>query len=93
MDEKTIPSKEYSEETIEQIKKDFEPIKKLMDELYALNDELKVPGPAAFGINKQRFFEVRHTMAEQALASGSPGNNPRAPSVDEIVVLYEKLWS
>jgi alcohol dehydrogenase class IV len=65
---------------------------KLMEELKAINDELDVPTPAAFGISKDDFFEVRHTMAEQALASGSPGNNPRVPSAEEIVGLYEKLW-
>lgn len=66
---------------------------KLMDELIALNAELKVPTPAEFGIDKQRFDEVLSTMAEQALASGSPGNNPRVPSADEIVTLYQKLWA
>ena len=67
--------------------------KKLMDELIAINDELQVPTPSMFGIEKERFFNVRHTMAEQALASGSPGNNPRVPTAEEIVVLYEKLWN
>jgi len=32
-------------------------------------------------------------MAEQALASGSPGNNPRIPTQDEIVTLYERAWT
>lgn len=31
-------------------------------------------------------------MAEQALASGSPGNNPRVPEVAEIVALYREVW-
>jgi alcohol dehydrogenase class IV len=31
-------------------------------------------------------------MAEQALASGSPGNNPQVPSVDEMIELYRALW-
>ena len=66
--------------------------KKLMDELISINDELQVPSLEAFGVEKERFFEVRHTMAEQALASGSPSNNPRVPSVEELVTLYEKLW-
>jgi alcohol dehydrogenase class IV len=66
---------------------------KLMDELIAINDELQVPTPAAFGIDKNAFFQVRHTMAEQATASGSPANNPRVPSNEEIVTLYEQLWA
>jgi alcohol dehydrogenase class IV len=32
-------------------------------------------------------------MAEQALASGSPGNNPRIPDADEIVALYDRVWA
>jgi hypothetical protein len=31
-------------------------------------------------------------MAAQALASGSPQNNPRVPTVDEIIQLYDKIW-
>lgn len=67
--------------------------KKLMDELYALNDELKVPTPKDYGIDRAEFFKVCDTMAAQALASGSPANNPRVPSADEIMALYKKLWA
>ncbi|WP_432696901.1 iron-containing alcohol dehydrogenase [Marinobacterium sp. YM272] len=66
---------------------------KLLAELRALNSELKVPSPAEFGIERERYFELRTTMAEQALASGSPGNNPRVPTVDELVELYAAVWN
>ena len=66
--------------------------RKLLDELHALNDELKVPTPAGFGIEQQRYFELLGEMAAQALASGSPGNNPRIPSADEIIDIYKKIW-
>ena len=65
---------------------------KLMAELYALNKELKVPSPEEFGIEREHFFNNMQTMAEQALASGSPANNPRAPNAEEIIELYKKLW-
>lgn len=65
---------------------------KLLEELHALNAELQVPTPAAFGIDQSRFFSLIPTMAEQALASGSPGNNPRVPTVDDMVQLYRQLW-
>ena len=32
------------------------------------------------------------TMAEQALASGSPDNNPRVPDAEQIACLYEACW-
>jgi alcohol dehydrogenase class IV len=65
---------------------------KLLKELYALNDELQVPTPAGFGIDRARFCELIPMMAEQALASGSPGNNPRVPTAQQIAALYEQLW-
>jgi alcohol dehydrogenase class IV len=65
---------------------------KLMDELYAINKELQVPTPEQFGIDREHFFNNLQVMAEQALASGSPGNNPRVPSADEIIQIYRKLW-
>jgi alcohol dehydrogenase class IV len=32
-------------------------------------------------------------MAEQALASGSPNNNPRVPNANEIIALYRAVWT
>jgi len=66
---------------------------KLLAELQALNKELQVPSPGRFGISRERFFELRATMARQALASGSPGNNPRVPTEAEIIDLYETVWN
>lgn len=57
-----------------------------------LNDRLKVPTPKAYGLDEDAYFRLRPEMARQALASGTPGNNPRVPSEDEIVRLYEIAW-
>ena len=65
---------------------------KLLKELYALNEELQVPTPGGFGIDRTKFFELIPTMTQQALASGSPGNNPRVPTAQQIATLYENLW-
>ena len=65
---------------------------KLMAELYAINEELQVPTPEQFGIEREHFFNNLEVMAEQALASGSPANNPRVPSAEEIIKIYKKLW-
>lgn len=65
---------------------------KLLRELKAINEDLNVPSPAQFGIDKAQFMDKIETMAQQALASGSPGNNPRVPTTDQMAELYRKLW-
>lgn len=66
--------------------------KLLIDGLYALNSDLDVPSPKAFGIEKNEYFSLLSTMAEQALASGSPNNNPRVPEIIDIEQLYRAVW-
>jgi alcohol dehydrogenase class IV len=61
--------------------------------LKKLNTELKVPTLAEFGVQKADFDELVNTMCEQAFASGSPSNNPRVPSLEEMVQLYTLLWA
>ena len=65
---------------------------KLIDALFARNQELDVPSPKKFGISEQRYFSSIPTMAEQALASGSPQNNPRIPTQTEIEDIYRQIW-
>lgn len=65
---------------------------RLLAELKALNQDLQVPTLAEFGADKERFFDLLDTMAEQAIASGSPANNPKVATHEEIVALYKKLW-
>jgi alcohol dehydrogenase class IV len=67
-------------------------VARLIDGLRALNRDLDVPTPARYGIDRARYAELMPTMARQALASGSPGNNPRVPSEAEIVELYERCY-
>ena len=66
---------------------------KLAEGLVLLNRELDVPTPAEFGIDKAEWEAKLPLMAEQALGSGSPGNNPRVPDADEIMALYRVVWS
>jgi alcohol dehydrogenase class IV len=65
---------------------------KLADGLVALNRDLDVPSPRAFGIQSREWEDKLDLMAEQALASGSPANNPRVPEKAEIVALYREVW-
>jgi alcohol dehydrogenase class IV len=68
-------------------------VSRLLDALRGLNAELKVPTPEAYGIDRARSDGLIETMASQALASGSPGNNPRVPSAAEIVALYKQVYA
>ena len=65
---------------------------KLLEELAALNAELRVPTPAAYGIDRDRWNALLPTMAAQALASGSPTNNPAVPDADAIMTLYLEAY-
>ncbi|MBI0536405.1 iron-containing alcohol dehydrogenase [Roseomonas sp. KE2513] len=66
---------------------------RLVDELEALNRDLSVPTPAAHGIDPARWDGLLETMAAQAIASGSPANNPRVPDAPEIVALYREAYA
>jgi alcohol dehydrogenase class IV len=66
---------------------------KLVTGLEQLNRELSVPTPSGFGISEAEWNGKMALMAEQALASGSPNNNPRVPNAGEIVALYRAVWT
>ena len=65
---------------------------KLLEELVALNRDLEVPTPRAYGIKATTWDGLLETMANQALASGSPANNPRVPDAAEIIDLYREVY-
>ncbi|BDY28942.1 MULTISPECIES: iron-containing alcohol dehydrogenase [Mycolicibacterium] len=64
----------------------------LVAELQQLCEDVEVPTPQSYGIDKGDWESRLEIMAEQALASGSPGNNPRVPSKDEIIELYREIY-
>jgi alcohol dehydrogenase class IV len=64
----------------------------LIHALYRRNAELEVPSPKQFGIQEEQYFAKIPRMAEQALASGSPQNNPRVPTAEEIGTIYRACW-
>jgi alcohol dehydrogenase class IV len=67
-------------------------VARLLDELRRLNRDLKVPSPREWGIDAGRYEALLPMMASQALASGSPANNPRVPTPEEITDLYRRAY-
>jgi alcohol dehydrogenase class IV len=65
---------------------------KLIDSLHRLNADLSVPSPEEYGIDRDAWFGSLDLMAGQALASGSPNNNPLIPDADDIKALYRRVW-
>lgn len=63
-----------------------------IDELESLCRDLAVPTPETYGIAEAEWIALIPTMVEQALASGSPANNPRVPSPDDVADLYRQIY-
>jgi alcohol dehydrogenase class IV len=68
-------------------------VARLLAELTAINRDLDVPTPQAWGISAERWDALVPVMTRQAIASGSPGNNPRVPTADEIGALYRQVFA
>lgn len=65
----------------------------LVEYLEELNRFLDLPRLSQCrGVTKAVFDQQVEKMAADAIASGSPANNPRVPDEDEIVELYRKAW-
>ena len=69
-----------------------EAIALLIRGFFERNAELRVPSPRQFGIAWERYAELIPTMTAQALASGSPQNNPRIPTAEQIAAIYAEVW-
>ncbi|HEY8597668.1 MAG TPA: iron-containing alcohol dehydrogenase, partial [Thermomicrobiales bacterium] len=63
---------------------------RLADWVAGLAQRLEVPSLRGYGLDPDAVRRVAPQMAADALASGSPANNPRLPTADEIVALYEQ---
>jgi alcohol dehydrogenase len=65
----------------------------LVEGLEKLNARLEVPRIRDFkGATLEVFEAALEKMASDALASGSPANNPVVPTAPEIVQLYREAW-
>jgi alcohol dehydrogenase len=66
--------------------------RRLVDWLRQLCADLAVPTPASYGIDRSVWDALIPTMAQQAIASGSPANNPVVPSREQVEDLYARVF-
>lgn len=66
--------------------------KAFLDAIIQLCETLEVPTLAEYGVDKEAFCEVMDKMADDAIASGSPGNTRKTTTKADVLKMYEELW-
>jgi alcohol dehydrogenase len=64
----------------------------LMDGLSRLYQELEIPSPKSFGIDKASYDEHIEKMANDTANASSTTNNPVIPTLDQIKEIYHKIF-
>lgn len=59
-----------------------------VEQINMLVKNLNIPTLSGLGVKKSDLDSLAAKMAEDAIASGSPGNNPRKATKEEIIELY-----
>lgn len=54
--------------------------------------DIKIPSLKELGVTRSKLEELAPTMADAAIDSGSPGNNPRKATKEEIMELYMRTF-
>jgi len=55
--------------------------------------DIKVPSLPELGVDKGKLDKLAPKMTEDAIASGTPANNPRQATKEEIIELYELAYA
>jgi alcohol dehydrogenase class IV len=72
---------------------DGEAVRKLLDGLRQLNDDLEVPRLRDLpGVSADLFETSLSKMSDDAIASGSPARNPKIPTPADVIDLYRRAW-
>ena len=64
---------------------------KLIEELRALNRDLRLPSLQDYGVDRQQYFDAVGAMTQLALATGAPGF-PACPRRRSSIALYHAAW-
>jgi alcohol dehydrogenase class IV len=87
--------KEIAEAMGKEIKKDMpdeQAARLSVDAVKELIADLKIPTLKEMGVDKNKLSDVAAGMAEAAIVSGSPGNNPKQATKDEMIEIYLKSY-
>jgi alcohol dehydrogenase class IV len=72
---------------------DGEAVRKLLDGLRQLNDDLEVPRLRDLpGVSADLFEASLSKMSDDAIASGSPARNPKIATPADVIDLYRRAW-
>jgi alcohol dehydrogenase class IV len=58
-----------------------------------LIEDIEIPSLPELGVDEEKLDKLAPQMAEDAIASGSPANNPRQATKEEIVELYKLAYT
>ena len=58
-----------------------------------LIEDIEIPSLSDLGVEEEKLDELASKMAEAAIDSGSPSNNPRQATKEEIIELYKLAYS
>ena len=64
----------------------------LLAAVEALCRVCEIPTPAKYGLDKATFYFAMDKMADDALASGSPGNTRKPVTRADCLAIYQSLW-
>ncbi len=62
------------------------------ESITSLVEDIEIPSLPELGVDKEKLIKLAPQMAEDAIASGSPANNPREATKEEIVKLYKLAY-
>ena len=65
----------------------------VVEKLEYFNKELNIPNMKGWGIDETRYMEAIDFMIDAAVDSGSPGNNPKVFSKEELAQIYRSAFN